>query len=219
MDIKLGDNNGDGVEKDALAGKKEVKTDMEVLLCEICGAELGTFNLKDIKFPLQGSMFGGLRPGYPPPFNPVLPWEFLYCPMCTKRAFITVNHIVAKNKAVNGDDLPNKIFRVDREGPQRIQEYNAVAEASKQASVVMTATVNVEAPQEAADEAPDIEVVAPVKKAKGSAKEATDKAKPTPKPTVDDLIKSGAIKKAGSWYRYKGKSYRLDELAEAVKNG
>lgn len=198
-----------------MGNKEEAKVDKEVLLCEICGAELGTFDLKDVKFPLQGSMFGALRPGYPPPFNPTLPWDFLYCPLCTKRAFITVNHIVAKNKAVNGDDLPNKIFRVDREGPQRIQEYNAVAEASKQASVVMTATVNVEEPKEATGEAPDIEVATPTKKAKGDTKEATGKAKPS----VDDLIKSGEIKKAGSWYRYKGKSYRLDDLAEAVKNG
>jgi len=57
-----------------------------VLVCEICGAKLGTFDPKALAIPLTGAMFGPLGPAFTAPFPPSATWEHLYCPICHKRA-------------------------------------------------------------------------------------------------------------------------------------
>jgi hypothetical protein len=57
-----------------------------VLVCEMCGTNLGTFDPEGLAMPLAGAMFSPLGPGFAPPFDQAAPWEFLLCPMCLKRA-------------------------------------------------------------------------------------------------------------------------------------
>ncbi|UJX41701.1 hypothetical protein K9F62_03085 [Desulfovibrio sp. JY] len=57
-----------------------------VLVCEMCGTQLGTFEPESLAMPLTGAMFGPLGPGFAPPFDPAASWEFLLCPLCRKRA-------------------------------------------------------------------------------------------------------------------------------------
>ena len=57
-----------------------------ILVCEICGAQLGTFEPEALATPLTGAMFAPLGPEFPPPFDPAAPWEFLLCPICHRRA-------------------------------------------------------------------------------------------------------------------------------------
>lgn len=61
---------------------------MKTLKCAICKGLIGKFDLVNIKSPIQGSMFEGLKSDTRL-FNPVVQWEHMYCPLCQKRPFIT----------------------------------------------------------------------------------------------------------------------------------
>ena len=59
---------------------------IETLVCEVCEAEIGIFDTATLVLPLTPDQFLPLEPGFPPPFQPEMDWEFLNCPICHHRA-------------------------------------------------------------------------------------------------------------------------------------
>jgi len=59
---------------------------MAILVCEICDAQLGTFDPDLIELPLTGDQFGPVEPGFPRPFWLDAGWSELICPHCHSRA-------------------------------------------------------------------------------------------------------------------------------------
>lgn len=57
-----------------------------ILRCEICFADIGTFQPETVRAPLDGTMFAPLAPGYPKPFGAKAGFLELLCPYCGKRA-------------------------------------------------------------------------------------------------------------------------------------
>lgn len=57
-----------------------------ILRCEICFADIGTFEPGTVRAPLDGTMFAPLEPGYPKPFAEKAGFLELLCPYCGKRA-------------------------------------------------------------------------------------------------------------------------------------
>lgn len=59
---------------------------MEILVCERCEVEIGTFDPATLHLPLTPEQFYPLEPGFPAPFHPEMTWETLNCPVCHGRA-------------------------------------------------------------------------------------------------------------------------------------
>ncbi len=72
-----------------------------ILRCEICFADIGTFEPETVRAPLDGSMFAPLAQGYPKPFTETTEFAELLCPYCGKRA-------------VGNDDADPEIIHPDR---------------------------------------------------------------------------------------------------------
>ncbi len=53
-----------------------------ILRCRLCHADIAAFDPADLDPPLSGAVFGPLEPGFPPPFDPEVPWELARCPYC-----------------------------------------------------------------------------------------------------------------------------------------
>lgn len=57
-----------------------------VLVCEVCGGNIATFEPDDLKLPLMGDMFFPIEAGFPRPFWLDAGWSELICPLCRNRA-------------------------------------------------------------------------------------------------------------------------------------
>lgn len=57
-----------------------------VLVCEVCGGSIATFEPDDLKLPLMGDMFFPVEAGFPRPFWLDAGWSELICPLCRNRA-------------------------------------------------------------------------------------------------------------------------------------
>ena len=70
--------------------KREVVTSKTRVKCEICQEVIATIDLLTINAPIYGWMFTSPDPfhGYPDPFPPDVPWEFMKCPHCRNRPFL-----------------------------------------------------------------------------------------------------------------------------------
>lgn len=53
-----------------------------ILRCRLCHASLAAFDPTELCPPLPGAVFGPLEPGFPPPFDPEVPFAFARCPYC-----------------------------------------------------------------------------------------------------------------------------------------
>ena len=70
------------------------------ILCQICGSLIATANKDDLQIPLHGSMLQSPYPDrMPESLFPDTEWEFLKCPVCLHRPFIT-NDIVLTDEGV-----------------------------------------------------------------------------------------------------------------------
>lgn len=65
------------------------------VICQICGEVIALVNLSDIRFPIQGTMFGSPDPfhGFPPPFPPESNWDNMRCPYGNHRPFLDEYYI------------------------------------------------------------------------------------------------------------------------------
>ena len=84
------------MEVDSFFGKIKIPDGMLALKCEMCQMNIGTFDPKNIKFPVDASMFKSLDEfhGAPHPFtwiegrSDTINWEYLNCPVCGVRVFV-----------------------------------------------------------------------------------------------------------------------------------
>ncbi|WP_428562113.1 MAG: hypothetical protein ACP59X_20550 [Solidesulfovibrio sp. DCME] len=53
-----------------------------ILRCRLCHAAIAAFDPADLRPPLTGAVFGPLETGFPPPFDPEIPFEHARCPFC-----------------------------------------------------------------------------------------------------------------------------------------
>lgn len=53
-----------------------------ILRCRLCHSSIAAFDPTDLRLPLLGAMFGPLEPGFPPPFDPDVPFAQARCPYC-----------------------------------------------------------------------------------------------------------------------------------------
>ena len=60
------------------------------ILCQICGSLIATADKEDLQIPLHGSMLHSPYPErMPESLFPDTEWEFLKCPVCLHRPFLT----------------------------------------------------------------------------------------------------------------------------------
>jgi len=166
-----------------------------LLICHACGHEVAEIS-KDIKIPIQGSMFTSKDPkhGFPAPWNPVVSWEFLYCPMCQLRAFpipdYNGNFLLKTTEGimlVTSEGIFSTEDEVSEEEAQGPVADNAIpANTSEAGNILPVADGNFSG------------VSGPLTSG------------------FDIAMESGDITKKGSWYAYKGKSYRKDDLKELL---
>lgn len=67
------------------------------LICAVCKYEIGTVK-EGTTTPVRGANFGSkdLKHGYPEPFYPLAPVDHLYCPICNKSPFVSVEPDVVR---------------------------------------------------------------------------------------------------------------------------
>jgi len=70
-----------------------------LLKCEICFEIIGSFDPEKINLPIRAELFQSKDPARgepPPPFahQPGMEWEFLRCPICRKRPFLTEESVM-----------------------------------------------------------------------------------------------------------------------------
>lgn len=85
-----------------------------ILVCEICGDKIASFDHRTLDKPFMGEMFKPLGHGYVNPFNEGQTWENMRCPICHYRPFLTEDYVIT----------PNGEFRLDgRALPGTENEY------------------------------------------------------------------------------------------------
>jgi len=119
------------MEVDSFFGKIKIPDGMLALKCEMCQMNIGTFDPKNIKIPVDASMFKSLDEfhGAPHPFtwiegrSDTINWEYLNCPVCGVRVFVDFS----TNKHKDYIPTPFGPFRpgeVKIPGPTTIAEKN-----------------------------------------------------------------------------------------------
>lgn len=178
------------------------------LICLACKHEVAV--LRDVKTPLIGAMFTSIdeKHGFPPPWSPVVSWQYMYCPMCQKRPFydpngngevkmitdagemwITDDGIFTKEDLdFNSYDPDLPLFETEKSGP--------LTTAAEPPSGSPSPGGPLNSIPNAVDE---VKVIKPVKPA-----------------SISDLIKSGEVKQNGSWFEYKGTNYRRTDLIKLI---
>jgi len=70
--------------------------------CQICGELYAVIDLREIKYPINGSMFRSIDPehGVPPPFYPGAEFEYMRCPFGQHRPMIMPNTIMVENNTI-----------------------------------------------------------------------------------------------------------------------
>lgn len=85
------------------------------ILCQICTSLIATANKEDLKIPLHGSMFQSPYPDrMPESLFPDTEWEFLRCPVCLHRPFLT-DDIVMTDTGVHRIPPPEKAEELAKE--------------------------------------------------------------------------------------------------------
>ena len=85
------------------------------ILCQICTSLIATANKEDLKIPLHGSMLHSPYPErMPESLFPDTEWEFLKCPVCLHRPFLT-NDMVLTDAGVYQIPLPEKVEELTEE--------------------------------------------------------------------------------------------------------
>lgn len=84
------------------------------LVCEVCDQEIAKVGY--VKSPIQGSMFEGIAPHLPNPFQPMQMWDHMKCPHCNYRPFF--KHGMVKTTL--------GMMKYDKNGPLDIVMANAI---------------------------------------------------------------------------------------------
>ena len=107
-----------------------------ILRCELCKTDIGTFDPKTLKSPVDSTMFGSINPNrkLPPPF-PIVPgrsatlkWQFALCPYCRNRPW-KINFEGNKESQVTGPTrflTPHGYFYLDK--PDEIPHIETLSE-------------------------------------------------------------------------------------------
>ena len=186
------------------------------LICHACGHTVA--KIVEIKLPIFGAMFVSKdeKHGFPAPWSPVITWEWMYCPMCQKRAFVEpdkeTGHItivtdeghftredldLLSDDDTPDDDLsnePSSSSAADNGDPVDHGDAFVVGGTSTGGSFDSS-------PEEDTEDntgLPDDDTKVPV--------------------TVSSLIKSGKVIRRGSWYDYDGETYRKTDLVKLINS-
>jgi len=119
------------MEVDSFFGKIKIPDGMLAVKCEMCQMNIGTFDPRKVKIPVDASMFRSLDEfhGAPHPFtwiegrSDTINWEYLNCPVCGVRVFVDFS----TNKHKDYIPTPFGPFRpgeVKIPGPTTIAEKN-----------------------------------------------------------------------------------------------
>jgi len=158
-----------------------------ILTCTMCGHEIADIS-EDTRLPIQGSMFPSKDPkhGFPPPWSPVVGWEYMYCPLCSKRPFL--------DPADDGN-----ISITTNEGPRVITAKGVIDVTPEVVDIPKREVVDVT--PEMIDKSELLE-------------EHIYEEEPTS--TFEYLLESGEITQKGSWFAFEGKNYRRADLEEII---
>lgn len=176
------------------------------LICDKCNYAIATID-KNIKMPVQGSMFTSKDPkhGFPPPWSPVAVPEFMYCPMCNKRPFVgEFSRDMDKLTMVVMDEVDDTVAYELTVTDKGFSDATDELSESVDADTRTDSQTDEGGTAPAQDEPPvDIDL-----STEGT---AVDVGKIFAK-----MIESGEIVQKGSWFTYKGNNHRRDELLEII---
>ena len=203
------------------------------LICRVCKYEIATIS-KDTRIPVKGAMFHSKDPkhGFPPPWSPVVEWQYMYCPLCKKRPFL--DPADGGNIFIDTDEgrkiiTPKgvesvKTIDITRNGFLGTVEIvpGPLPLLKEKAEAAPEPLADIEAPAGLVEDNGD---PTPVDDIPAESNDMAEEHSPLsehynyegdPNKSFEERLRSGEIIQRGSWYEYKGKNFRRTELEEKL---
>ena len=210
------------------------------LVCEICNQEIAKIGY--IKSPIQGSMFEGVAPHLPNPFQPMQMWDHMKCPHCNYRPFFKKDTVLTNLGPMifdnNGPVDIGFLYKIDRKLVEKeFDRYESELPGNRQHEPQPPNYPPHTSDDSAPDPVPEIgnsnfesvvpapepskpgpvDIPEPSDEAEGNEADPAPVEVGTAVEQFEALI-GDEILQSGSWFGYKGANYRKTELMEKLIN-